>query len=291
MRPIRCKKILLAGLLMLLLLLTLASCNAEERLEKNHGLGRAFMDHVLQNDYDGAYAMVKETVTEADFGAYWTTIVPAAEGAEHYEMTQTGWNLSTENGRSLTSTTYEVELDNSRTVLLRVVTAEDIEGIAGIHFSDVTDFLTSTAKYLPTLRVVMGVFSGLALLFMILMLVDCLRRKMRYKVLWIILILCGIGVTFSVGEGFSSEFFAGLMIEASTATADPWLRAVEVRLMVPMGAVLYLFLRKKFTVDPQNPNGDGTASPETLGAEPTEESTEDVTVESTSDEGEASAET
>ena len=245
----------------LILLATLTSCTPEVDYGDIIKLSDQFMDHVIADDYDSAYGMVKATVTDPDFRAYWATVQTVADGAETYEMKQIGWNLNRSNGVTTRTTAYQAELDNGRTVLLRVVTQDGIEGIAGIHFSDITDFLASTEAFVPTVRVILWVVSALAMAFTVWMLVDCLRRKMKYKVVWAILIFFGLCFTFTVGETSNFSFNVGLFFQTSSIEADPGLLAVVTKLVIPVGAILYLCLRKKFTVDPSKPEGEDLPDP------------------------------
>ena len=245
----------------LVLLASLISCTPDMDVGNNTELADQFMDHVIADDYDSAYGMVKATVTDPDFRAYWTTVQTVADGAETYEMKQIGWNLNRSNGVTTRTTAYQAELDNGRIVLLRVVTQDGIEGIAGIHFSDITDFLASTEAFVPTVRVILWVVSALAMAFTVWMLVDCLRRKMKYKVVWAILIFFGLCFTFTVGETSNFSFNLGLFFQTSSIEADPGLLAVVTKLVIPVGAILYLCLRKKFTVDPKHPEEEVPADP------------------------------
>ena len=154
-----------------------------------------------------------------------------------------------------------MNLDNGRTVLLRVVTRDGIEGIAGIHFSDITEFIHTTDTYVPVLQAIVMVFSLLCMAFTIWMFVDCLRRKMKYKFVWAILTVFGIALNLTVGETFSFTFNIGLFVQMSTVQADPGLVAVVTKLVIPVGAILYLCLRKKFTVDPSKPEGEDPPDP------------------------------
>lgn len=245
----------------LILLVTLISCTPDMDVGNNTELADQFMDHVIADDYDAAYGMVKATVTDPDFRAYWATVQTVADGAETYEMKQIGWNLNRSNGVTTRTTAYQAELDNGRTVLLRVVTQDGIEGIAGIHFSDITDFLASTEAFVPTVRVILWVVSALAMAFTVWMLVDCLRRKMKYKVVWAILIFFCLCFTFTVGETSNFSFNVGLFFQTSSIEADPGLLAVVTKLVIPVGAILYLCLRKKFMVEPSKPEGEDLPDP------------------------------
>ena len=245
----------------LILLVTLISCTPDMDVGNNTELADQFMDHVIADDYDAAYGMVKATVTDSDFRPYWKDIRQTAEGAKTYELEQIGWQINIVNGVTDRTTAYRVYLDNERTVLLRVMTREGIEGIAGIHFSDITEFLASTEVFVPTVQLILWVFSGLCVVFTLWMLVDCLRRKMKYKVVWVLLILFSLCLSFTVGETSNFSFNVELFFRTSTITVDPGLVAVVTKLVIPVGAILYLCLRKKFTVDPSKPEGEDLPDP------------------------------
>ena len=272
---LRALPLLLAALL---LLLTLTACLPDTDIGNNTELAEQFLDHVVANDYDAAYGMVKATVTDPDFRAYWSSIQTAAEGAETYELRQIGWQVNTSNGVTTRTTAYQVYLDNDCIVLLRVVTQDGIEGIAGIHFSDITEFIRSTDTYVPVLQTILLVFSLLCIAFTVWMFVDCLRRKMKYKAVWAILTVFGIALNVTLGESSSFSVNVGLFVQMSQAEVDPGLVAVVTRLVIPVGAILYLCLRKKFTVtppppaepeDPFAPTSPDASAPTEKPAEPT----------------------
>ena len=252
----------IAALLCLLLLaLTLASCTPETDIGNNTELSRQFMDHVMADDYDSAYGMVKATVTDADFRPYWQTMQTAVNGAATYELRQIGWNVNRSNGVTTRTTAYQVYLDNDRTILLRTVTRDGIAGIAGIHFSDITDFIRTTDTYVPVMNIVLQCVSVLCLAFTVWMIVDCLRRKLKYKIVWILLIFFGIVFTVTTGKTSGFNFNIGLFFTFSSMVADPALIAVVTKVYLPLGAILYLCLRKKFYVTPETPAPEA-ASPE-----------------------------
>ena len=245
----------------LILLATLTSCTPEVDYGNSIKLSDQFMDHVIADDYDSAYGMVKATVTDPDFRDYWETIRSVAEGAETYTKLPVQRNATRSGGVTTITTAYQVNLDNGRIVLLRVVTQDGIEGIAGIHFSDITEFIHTTDTYVPVLQAIVLVFSLLCMAFTIWMFVDCLRRKMKYKHVWALLTVFGIALNLTVGETFSFTFNIGLFVQMSTVQVDPGLVAVVTKLVIPVGAILYLCLRKKFTVDPSKPEGEDLPDP------------------------------
>lgn len=253
------KKSLIRFSLLLVCLLTLLSvcgCTADMDVGQNTELSRQFMDCIIADDYDMAYSMVKETVSDSDFRSYWVGIQSAVEGAASYEMEQIGWHINRSNGLTTRTTAYQVYTDTQRVILLRTVTRDDIRGIAGIHFSDVTDFIHTTDGYIPTVRVVLWVVSGIVIAFTIWMLVDCLRRKIKYKALWAVIIFFGMVLSITLGETSNFSFAVGLFFQTASIDADPALLAVVTKVTVPLGAILYLCLRKKFML-PQSSEAPG----------------------------------
>ena len=230
--------------------ISMISCVADMEIGNNTELGEQFLSYVINDDYDAAYALIKNTVNTTDFSNYWANIHSIAEGATAYDMEQIGLNINLSNGLTTRVAAYQVYFDNGKTALFRIVTRDDIDGIAGLHFSDVTDFLRHTDTFVPAVKIVLLVISVLAFAFVIWMFVDCLRRKIKYKVIWAILILFGFAFTITAGEQTGLNFALRFMIQRSTIAADPSIASVIIKLVVPVGAILYICLRKKITVVP-----------------------------------------
>lgn len=243
-------------------LLTLTACDLEADVSHNHDLSREFMEKVMANDFESAFGMVKATVEREDFTAYWVEIQAAVEGATTYELENTGWNINSTNGLTTRSTTYNVTLDNGRTVLLRVVTQSDTEGIAGIQFKDITGFLESSNRAIPTVRIILWVVAALSMAFTVWMLIDCIRRKMKYKAIWIILILMGIALTVTVGEVANLNFTVGLFFSLPKIEMDASRVSVVAKTVLPVGAILYLCLRNRFTEKTPPPESEPQAPAE-----------------------------
>lgn len=230
------------------MLVSLSSCSADMKIGDNTELGEQFLNSVINDDYDTAYDLVKQSVSNEDFSSYWSSVRSIVEGSRSYEIEQIGWNINTQNSVTSNTTAYKVYFDNGKIVLFRVVTVDDIDGIAGVHCSDITDFITTTDAFVPIVNVVLTVISLLAIAFSVWMLVDCIRRKVKLKVLWLILIFLGLSFSVTVGQKISFNFMLGLMLQFSTILADPAIVAVKTTIVVPAGAILYFCLRKKLTI-------------------------------------------
>lgn len=253
------KKFWIRVLLLMFCLTTvvsISSCKADINIGNNTELGTRFMDCVITDNYDDAYDLIKNTVTPSDFNDYWQIIQPVADGAKTYKMEQVGWNVNRSNGQTTRTTAYEIYFDNGKIALLRIITCDGIDGIAGLYFSDTTDFISDTDSFVPTVNVILFIFSILAIAFSVWMLVDCIRRKINHKVLWLILIFLGISFTITIGETSGINFMIGLILRMSTIVADIGAMAVKINIIIPLGAILYFILRKKLTVIPPSADND-----------------------------------
>ena len=234
-------------------LLSLTACTADMENGNNTELGNQFLTHMIKDDYDAAYDMLKETVTPQDFINYWSSVRAIVQGAGTYEMEQIGWHMNISNGVTTRVSAYQVDLDNGKTALLRITTCDGIEGIAGVHFSDITSFIAETDSYVPVMKIVILIVSVLLIAFVIWMFVDCLRRKIRYKVLWAILIFFGTAFTITAGEQAGLRFSLGLMLQTGSVAVDPAIRSVIFKFVLPVGAIVYFILRKTPALKPTVP--------------------------------------
>jgi hypothetical protein len=213
------------------------------------GLSERFLECVLADDYESAYRMVQSTVGNEEFSAYWQEIRLVAEGAEQYESEKRSVDTGTADGALYATATYLIRFDNGRIATLRITARSDYPDIAGIHFSDATDFLERTQTTVSVLDKVLLGARILSILFAAWMFVECLRSRIRYKALWCILICLGTTLVVTVGQGLNLHFNVGLFAQRNMADADPVSQAVAVKLTLPVGAILYRCLRKNFIED------------------------------------------
>ena len=93
-------------------------------------------------------------------------------------------------------------------------------------------------------------FSAICLLFSVIMLIDCAKRRIKRKPLWILLILIGmLTLSLSYAEGqlnFNGNIGVFLFSYSylKLFTTGAW----TFRLVLPVGSILYLIFRKRLTV-------------------------------------------
>ncbi len=246
------KWLVLAVLLAALTLFTSCGSSIFEELSKDSDSDvfcRTFIDHVIADEKEETYQMFNGMCSRADFEELWTSFRATADGADSADIHMTGFWFYTENGGDFFKGQYFVEYSNGSTMNLSLVFA-DGETIYQIIYLDVTDFYADAVKTSGILNIVLGVYSLLVLAFCVWMIVDCARRPMKKKPLWIILIIAGVSLTLRIGEHSTFSFMIGLFVQSSSASVDLDYLAIATRIIVPVGAIVYFLMRKRLTVLP-----------------------------------------
>ncbi len=250
----------------LLFALLLSSCGKEQpRSQSLDVLAESFLDHLLADRYDEAYAILSDTVSEADFALLWNDLRAISVGATAYDLNWKSFEYHVSSDRpAYHQQTYILTFDHGRTLTLSVTNDEGTTSLSGLYFRDITGF----RQDYTTVNIILG---GLALLFMAFrawMLVDCIRSRIPRKALWIILILLSVTMTVRLGDYLHVGLGMAVVWEELSVLADPVAYALIIRLSVPLGAILYFFLRKRRKLPTPD---DATTSPladETSGADP-----------------------
>lgn len=214
----------------------------------------AFLTALDQNDEDAAYGLLMPGASSPDtfprqfasMRAVWTQY----GGGPGFELEKTSWswNSNTTNGfhRSTVSCVYRVkcgsavfqlDLDREESDNGQGITAIWLKAdAAGAPESALRGLLPRSAAQWP------GVIWGLACLaLMIGSLVDCVRKARRHKLLWVVLILL-VNITFTLR-----------------------LNAAAVKLLIPLGTILYWCRRKGITAPPE---GEQAPPPAYRGEDP-----------------------
>ncbi len=236
-------------------------------------LTHEFLDHVFADRYEAAYRMVEETVEPADFKTLWDILRSLTDGATSYDLEWQGLQTNfSNNDPTTTQQTYLVTFDNERSVTLRVLIQDGVDGIAGLHFTEVT----ALDRDFSTVNVILFAVSLLFLAFRVWMFADCIRRKPARQVLWCILILLSVTFTVTVGNLFHLRFGVSIWDEWSFH-ADPVAYGYTLTVGLPIAAIIYFFRRKKFTLPPANPTFDLDTDPIAPMQGPTDSPSTDAT--------------
>lgn len=239
----------------LMLMLALCSCGAVETERGNEMKPKceAMVEALLANDVDAAYAVFSKEIAKGNFEKSFPGIAKYIDGVETYELTQTGWYTGIENGVSYYKATYRMTT-NKGNFTIEAMEVDGFEGLYGFHivadaeYDNYTGTLTKMKGASP-FQWGMIIFSALCFGFVIWMLADCIKRKIKYKMLWIFLILCAAfvitlnfnnkGVNFNAGAMIMILSYSYLKVYAAGAAVF--------KLTLPVGAIAYLIFRNKFT--------------------------------------------
>ncbi len=248
-------------LLVCLLLISFPACSADGS-SIDSSTAMQFLDYIIADDYDAAYAMLAEDITDIQFRPVWEDLRSITASATSYEKNQAGFHVNLSNGVTTTTQSYMIKLDNGKTFTYRIALRGNPPAVIGLHYRDVTRLLADARSVQPVVNGILWIVSIAFLAFRIWMLVDCLRRKIRHKPLWIFLILLSLTLTLTLGDRFGLRFGVACILDRLTWTADPWAYAWVLSMSLPVGALAYLIARKKLIIDPPTPPAPADDSPE-----------------------------
>lgn len=253
----------LAAILMaIVLLLSLAACNPADLAEENaevREMTEEMLDAIIAGDRDTAYALLKNATTEAEFDAFFTQIQPYFKDMETYTLTMIGVEINTTNGVTRYTAVYRLEASGAA-YDVTVGTSSDMEGLYGFHVSSAG---SNDSRFTGTLTTMEGASAtqwvllivGLATYaFLIAVLVDCCRQKIHRKWLYILIIVFGSVACLFTVQSSSINFnigFLNLLSHTALMIYQNPADAVQLRIFVPVGAIVYLCLRKKLMAKAQ----------------------------------------
>lgn len=237
---------------LLLVFLTLTVLIGCESALINNGMHRAeceaYLDAMLAGDFEAAHA-ITPAIDREEHRAYFEESRKALEGATTYTLTQTGWKSNYNNGVATHIAAYQIVTDNGVTCQFSLQTTDGVEGISHIAFRDSTAFIAST-RSVGTINLVLTFVSLIPIAFNLWMIVDCALRKINpLHKLWCMLIcLLSLCISFTVGnESFFTRFSLGTCASFTTLEAIIPNETVVLTIALPIGALIYFFLRKKLS--------------------------------------------
>lgn len=238
-------RLLVAVLSVIVLSMALCACRmpfpAEtERLTEEI---ETVLDGILSGDRQLVRDRFAEETAFSDFDGVFDSWTQSLEGVEGFTLEPIGWRKAVENGVHTFEITCRVqsEIDG----LLVRATMQDGKLVAFTLSAE--DPEVEGGAVLVT-NIVFYVLTGLSVALVVLMLIDCSRRKVNAKPLWLILI--AIGHVEIYASLLSSETSFGIhigdLIPFSELTV--WQSgAFDLSVMLPVGAAVYFFMRKWLT--------------------------------------------
>lgn len=265
---------LLVSLLIVALLSGCANIQIKDSPEIRSNVD-AFLAAVLDQNADAAYKAICSDVDRGEFSSAFSRIQEILADVESYELTPIHFNYSSRNGIATTQLTYRMET-NSGAFVVVASAMNTKEGLLSFHVTpeeQTTLVYTGTPGHMEGATAVQWIVLVLGFLvwgFVIWVFVDCCRRKIRMKPLWLLLIVFGaVLVTLTIsGSAVNFQFNAGIYLTVSSLLryGDG---THQLRLVIPLGAILYLSMRRKLEkpATPTSPTPAETPSEEKANEE------------------------
>lgn len=211
-----------------------------------------FLTATLENKPNAAYGAFFDAVSRAEFNTVFPQIRNLLKDVEEYTLSPIHVNYSKRSdGKSFTQMTYRMNTNNG-VFLVTATSAGNKDGLLSIHLvpeEQTTLVHTGSPGYMKGASAFQWavLILGFAIWgFVLWAFVDCCRRKIRKKPLWLLLVALGavlINVTIS-GSAINFRYNVGIHLTVSTLLryGDG---SYQLRLLIPLGAILYLSLRRQ----------------------------------------------
>lgn len=233
-------------LLILVLAVFLSSCGVDFDDSAIRQEAAAVLDGLIAGDYDAVRDGLSSQITDSDLRAVFASLSREMEGLGEYEISPQEWRITNQDGVKLTAIRYLVTAGQTRFVI-DVTKVEGEQGISGFHVrpAEAAGPAKMSAGAIGWAVTGVGIAAWVFVLWMV---VDCLRRKMKRKWLWVpLILLLFMGFHLSLIQGnaaFRVNF--GLLLGLSNLTAySDGSRALT--LYLPLGAIAYFLNRSKLT--------------------------------------------
>ncbi|MBE6542800.1 MAG: hypothetical protein E7675_00215 [Ruminococcaceae bacterium] len=246
--------------LLLIALSLLVSCESfsEEKQMEMKTKAEIFVDCLMKKDVEKAFDQVnKRYISKEDFYAAFPQMIEYLGGFSRYNLTgPVGYRVKTSNGVTYAWMDFLVETDN-RDFYIEVGTAGDSTALASCNVSLKDDVDVASGKPFANiigkspLQIVVLAYGVASLAFVVLMVIDCARKNIKKKALWIVVIILGqIAFIFNMGNGVSTSFNLGFYLTFSALSISENISVL--RLIVPVGAIIYMIRRKRLVVNEQS---------------------------------------
>ena len=257
----------------------------EKESNKNEELATKFFTHVLNDEMAEAYKMVKNECSFEEFSDSYATFREAFEGATEFEIVlyredgSTSDDYEEDEGYYVyCDNVYELELDNGKYLTATVSTSSLSDNtIDFVEVNETTTFRNITKFSLPFINFsLISLYVGI-IVFTVFMIIDCAKRRIKLKALWIILIFAAMTYFASFGGELSIAYELGVTLEPSYIEAFPVFETIDIYIAIPAGAIIYFFVREHLPTKPPKKKkeeaevADTPAATEPVVAEPVAE--------------------
>ncbi len=254
--------------LVCLLLFSMTACSAKEDESQIRDAGAKMLDALLADDFEGSYAMVQQVCSLEEYTAVYGQFRSILSGIRTYELQLLQLQQTASNGHTVTQAVYRIRWEG-QPVLMAVAIDSDVIGLRSFQLTPESDSVVSYNGDLSNMRDAtplqwcLLVVALATTAFVLWMAVDCCRRKPKRWGLWLVLILLGcllLTATFQK-TAFNFRFHIGMFLSHSALLrySDG---SMQLRLLIPLVAIVYCVQRKKLTPGKEIPADEAFPSPQ-----------------------------
>ncbi len=218
----------------------------KEAYAYNEECTRLVLDALMTGDKQAILDVMGMDASE-DFYNVYRNIAMTIQGNVGYDLVMLKTHTTQEDTLLIHRVDYRVTFSDRRVYGLIVYS---VEGMRGLYLFRISEMLEEKAQNLAPAALSAGLtmLTLLSVGFVVWMLVDCIRRPMKkaHKVLWILAILAFAGILL---EWSARSLYIGIFAwlpfgySAISLVGTLW----QLRVMLPVGSIVYFFLRKKIT--------------------------------------------
>lgn len=240
-------------------------------------LTEAMIDAIREDDVNAAYNLLVPGLDRDQFDSIYLQLKQLFKDMDVYMLVASQINKNTNMGSGGTITSIRYMLSGGKNAAGEIRVFVDVaqsseypQQLYGFYINEYEE-VTQTGTFTTMKGANAGqwvmLFVGLLETgFMVWMFVDCCTHKVRKKWLWLLLIALGVFViSASVDNGVRLNFNVGLYFNVYTAAIAYSNGAYLLRIMVPVGAIVYQIKRKALfakAVEVQPEQAELAAQPE-----------------------------
>lgn len=251
------KRIVLLTVCLLFVLTALGGCSKELPegidLAETENSCKAMLDALIADDMEAARALMSETVSPADFNSFYDRLVRYFKDNGPYTLMAIDVSQEKHQGEVYVNVMYHAKLSDGHVYIVTCTVTEGQEGLAGVQMQE--NLINDTPL---GLRIAFLVGSLLMIALTVWMVVDCIIRKPDGMGLWIVLMLCTVKLSFVASFGETAfEWSIGLVLSLSSVGTGSYSSVIN--LALPVGTIVYFFLRKRLPCKKKATQSSGTA--------------------------------
>lgn len=215
------------------------------------------LDSILANDLDGAYALMSDVCSKQQFASVFTQIRELVGNESEYKLSllRIYYNTNVNDGQKVdsVSATYKITCGGKDYVI--DVKADSLhKDLAAFYITPYENseyYQTGTLgsmKGANTVQWILLLSNLISIALCIWALIDCSHRRIKKKWLIITMIILGfMSLSVSIAAGYLNFNWSFISYAKYTALILYGNGALNLRFMIPLGAIIYFIIRKRIT--------------------------------------------